>query len=285
MKTIKAAAISVKNIPGKQDESLANMGTWCEAATRQEAELVLFPELNLCGYITAPVARQLAEPVQGTCTEQVIDLAARYGLTIGFGLIEADGDACYCTHVLVNGTGILGKQRKIHVPTHEQPYRQAGNSIDVFDIGKAKVGITVCRDSFFDEMTRTLYFKGAEIVLMPFTYYNVPRSRFLKESIHGMSIVKACWTNGYYGLVCNSAGDRPANEWEPEGCKFPGWNGIISPWGRVIKFVEEEGNDEAMVVAELDPADLEDRRGHENFLAEELRSELYMFRNSSEEVW
>jgi ferredoxin-type protein NapH len=35
-------------------------------------------------------------------------------------------------------------------------------------------------------MTRTLYFKGAEMVLMPFGYYNVERSRYLKESIHGI---------------------------------------------------------------------------------------------------
>ena len=172
---------------------------------------------------------------------------------------------------------MIGKQCKFHVPAHEQPYWQAGSVIDVFDIGKAKVGITVCRDSFFDEMTRTLYFKGAELVLMPFTYYNVPRSQYLKETIHGMSLIKACWTNGYYALVCNSAEGRPPNEWEPKGRKFPGWAGVIDPWGRVIDFIEDEGNDEAMVIAELDPSELEDRRNHPNFLAAELRSELYQF--------
>jgi predicted amidohydrolase len=145
-------------------------------------------------------------------------------------------------------------------------------------MGKAKVGITICRDSFFDEMTRTLYFKGAEIVLMPFGYYNVPRSRYLQETIHGMSIIKASWTNGFYALVCNSAEDREPNEWEPQGNKFPGWAGVISPWGRVMRFVDAEGNDESMVVVELGPEELEDRRNHPNFLARELRNELYQFR-------
>jgi nitrilase len=190
-------------------------------------------------------------------------------------LIEQDGDQYYCPHVLVNGSGIIGKQRKIHVPAHEQPYWRGGNSIEVFDIGKAKVGITVCRDSFFDEMTRTLYFRGAEIVIMPFTYYNVSRRIFLKETIHGMSLIKACWTNGFYAVVCNSAGDRPPNSWEPNGRRFPGWAGVISPWGRVIDFVEDDGNEEAMIIAELDPAELEDRRNHPNFLTAELRPELY----------
>lgn len=170
----------------------------------------------------------------------------------------------------MNGSGIIGKQRKIHVSAQEKPFWEAGNSIEVFDIGKARVGITICRDSFFDEMTRTLYFKGAEVVLMPFGYYNAPRSQFLKGTIHGMSIIKASWTNGFYSVVANSAEDRTPNEWEPEGRKFPGWAGIISPWGRVLRFMEDEGNNESLVVEEICVDELEDRRNHPNFLAKEL---------------
>ena len=183
----------------------------------------------------------------------------------------------HCTHVLVNGDGVIGKQSKIHVPAQEQPYWNAGDEIRVFDIGPAKVGITVCRDSFFDEMTRTLYFKGAEIVLMPFGYYNVPRSQYLTGTIHGKSLVKACWTNGYYALACNSAGEREPSEWEPNGRRFPGWAGIFSPWGRVMAQIDSEGNDEGLLVVELSPEELENRRSHPNFLAAELRPALYQF--------
>ena len=124
-------------------------------------------------------------------------------------------------------------------------------------------------------MTRTLYFKGAEIVLMPFGYYNVPRSQYLADTIHGMSLVQASWSNGFYSAVCNSAEERAPNEWEPQGRRFPGWAGVISPWGRVISFVDGEGNSEALVVEELAPAELVDRRSHPNFLAQELRPDLY----------
>lgn len=277
MEKITVAAVSVRNLVGQVEASLDNMGKWAAAAATQGAELILFPELNLSGYITAPIAAQLAETIPGPTTERVIALARRLNLVVACGLLEREGDQVYCTHILVNGDGLVGKQRKIHVPTQEQPYWQAGNAIDVFDVGKIKVGISICRDSFFDEMTRTFYFKGAEVVLMPFTYYNVPRSQYLQETIHGKSLVKACWTNGYYALVCNSAEARPPNEWEPKGRRFPGWAGAISPWGRVIDFVQDEGNEEALIVAELDPAELQDRRQHPNFLARELRPELYQF--------
>ena len=277
MEKITVAAVSVRNLIGQPDEGIANMQKWMASAAENGAELILFPELNISGYIAAPIAHQLAEPIPGPSTETIISLAEQNDLIVGFGLIEQAGDKYYCAHVLVSGSGIIGKQRKIHVPAHEQLYWGTGDEINVFDIGKAKVGISVCRDSFFDEYTRTLYFKGAEIVLMPFTYYNVPRSQFLAGTIHGMSLIKACWTNGYYSVVCNSAERREPNEWEPNGRRFPGWAGVINPWGEVLTFVDKEGNEEAMVIDELDPMVLQERREHPNFLAGELRPELYDF--------
>lgn len=277
METMVAAAISTCNLIGEPDTAIHTMERWLDRLAEQEVDLALFPELNVSGYITDPVAAEIAESIPGPSTDRIANLAARYRLVVAFGLIEREGNSLYCTHVLVDGNGLLGKQRKVHVPTQEQPYWSAGNAIEVFDIGKAKVGIAICRDAFFDEMTRTLYFKGAEIVLMPFGYYNVPRDQYLKETIHGMSLRKSAWTNGYFQLVCNSAGDRPASRLEPRGRKFPGWAGVIDPWGKVLGFVEDEGNDEAMVVRQLDPAVLVDRREHPNFLARELRSDLYRF--------
>jgi N-carbamoylputrescine amidase len=229
------------------------------------------------GHIRAPIVGQIAEPVPGPSTEKIIALAAETRMAICFGIIERAQDRLHCAQVLVDGSGVIGKQRKIHVPAQEQAYWSAGHSIEVFDIGKAKVGITICRDSFFDEMTRTLYFKGAEIILMPFAYYNVPRSQYLQGTIHGMSIIKSSWTNGLYAVVCNCAERREPNEWEPKGRTFPGWAGIISPWGRIITFVDSDGNNESLVVEELDPTELEERRNHPNFLARELRPELYRF--------
>ena len=277
MEPLIAAAISTNNLIGEPRLAIKNMETWLQRAAEQNVELALFPELNISGYIPDPVAKQIAEPLPGPSTEAVIHLAERHNMIIAFGLIERDGDRLHCTHVIVNRNGILGKQRKIHVPAQEQPFWSPGNSIEVFDIGKAKVGVTICRDAFFDEMTRTLYFKGAEILLMPFGYYNVPRSQYLGGTIHGMSLAKSAWTNGFFEVVCNSAGERPPSRIEPQGRMFPGWAGIIGPWGQVLQFVDADGNDEAMVVQELNPMQLQDRRDHPNFLAKELRPELYCF--------
>jgi N-carbamoylputrescine amidase len=277
MDSITVAAASVRNEIGQADASIQNMERWIGMAVRESADLILFPELNVAGYIPAPVARDIAEPVPGPSTERILRIAQDRGIHIAFGLIEKDGGDLFCTHVLVGPQGLAGKQRKIHVPAHEQATWKAGDSIEVFDVGKAKVGMALCRDAFFDEYTRTLYFKGAEVVLMPFTYYNVPRSEYLTATIHGMSIRKACWTNGYYAAVCNSAEARGPSEWEPKGRRFPGWAGVIDPWGSVATFVDRSGNDECIVVEKLDAERMLNRRSHPNFLAKELRTDLYDF--------
>ena len=105
------------------------MQKWMASAAGNRAELILFPEFNISCTITAPIAHQLAEPIPGLSTETIISLAKQNSPTVGFGSIEQAGDQYYCTHVLVSGSGITSKQRKIHVPAHEQPYRQAGNAM------------------------------------------------------------------------------------------------------------------------------------------------------------
>ena len=75
METIKVAAASVRNLFGQPEESIANMQKWIKTAAESGAELILFPELNISGYITAPIAHQLAEPIPGPATEKIIGLA------------------------------------------------------------------------------------------------------------------------------------------------------------------------------------------------------------------
>lgn len=275
MKKITVAAASIANYIGEYEKSIDLMKKWAIKAKEKGAELILFPELSLSGYITAPIATELALPAENKYTEKAIKIAHDLSMMMCYGFIEKEGEALFCTHIMVGQNGIIGKQRKIHVPKQEYKYWNSGKEIKVFDVGLAKIGISICRDSFFPEYQRTLYFEGAELVLMPFSYYNVPRSKYLSETHHGRSIQVNSWNNGFYSIVCNSAENRLPNRWEKNGKKFPGWCGILNPWGQKLVFSEEEGNNETMVVHELDPKILDDRRTHENFLAEELKPELY----------
>jgi predicted amidohydrolase len=196
--------------------------------------------------------------------------------TACFGVLEREADVVYNTQVLVNGQGIIGKHRKIHMPHVEYLYWRGGFEAHSFDIGKAKVGILICYDALFSELARTLYFAGSEILIMPFAYNpTTPRARFMDEDITGLTYRTTCHSNGCYGIVCNNAGTRGKNEWEPKGNKFPAWAGVIGADGKVLSFTRKRGNGEAMVTATLDPFAIAERRKNPCFVPRCLRPEVY----------
>lgn len=65
MDSIIAAAISTRNIIGRPEIPLQVMELWLQQAAERGAELYLFPELNVSGYIPAPIASQISEPGPG----------------------------------------------------------------------------------------------------------------------------------------------------------------------------------------------------------------------------
>jgi predicted amidohydrolase len=63
MDSLIAAAVSTENRIGEPEFAINRMETWLRRAAEQNVELALFPELNVSGYVPAPIAGQIAEAV------------------------------------------------------------------------------------------------------------------------------------------------------------------------------------------------------------------------------
>ncbi len=284
MRKIRVASVSTFNYIGEQERSLRNIAQWSRRAAREGAELVVFPELSVSGYVQHEVVWELAESVPGPSTEYLANLAGELGIVLCCGILERDADVTFNTQVLVNGNGLIGKQRKVHMPGMEYLYWRAAFEVNTFDIGKIRVGIMICYDSLFFELARTLYYKGAEALIMPFAYYTDPhRSRFPEENMTALVYRSQCYSNACYGILCNNAGGRDKNKYEPEGIKFPGWAGIFGPDGDVVEFTRGEGTGEAMAVATLEPERVARRRRNGLFIPRILRPELYYYLNDGDQ--
>lgn len=276
MKTLVAAAVATRNWIGEPDRSIRNVRRWAERAADSGAELIVFPELGINGYIQHNVVWDIAEPIPGPSTDKLIAVAAELGVILSCGLLERDSDITYNTQVIVSGDGLLGKQRKIHMPGAEALYWRGGHSIEVIDIGKARAGIAICYDAGFAEMQRTLFCKGAEILIMPFAYATAgPRATLPERGVTIMGDRVACVSNGCFGLICNNAGKRPPSRWERKGHQFTGWAGVIGPNGEIEDFTRSRGHGEAMALATLDAAKLAEKRRSEFFIPRALRPEMY----------
>jgi predicted amidohydrolase len=277
MDDLRVAAVSSINHLGAPEKALADMQRFARRAKDDGAELVLFPELNVSGYAHASDALDRSEPLIGPSTKRAITLAKDLDLTLAFGLLENAHDIVYNTHVVVDRDGIRGSQRKIHMPGAEAFYWRSGQSVDVIDIGKAKLGIAVCYDALFAEMMRSLYFKGAEIFLMPFAYLNDgPRAKLYERDIKIMEYRVHCWSNGCFGVVANNAGTRRSTKREGSGARFPGWAGAFSPHGDVLAWTEEKGHGESMVTTTLDARLLREKRRDRYFIPRNLMPERYL---------
>lgn len=288
MQPITVAAVSMNSPLGKTRETMAAIADWCERAAEKKAELVLFPELVVHGHCT-PNTWELAESVpDGPSVRRLEELARQYGLFLSVGLSEKQHDIVYNTQVLVGPEGYLGKQRKIHLSRDEVLFYKGGREMPVFDIGKCKIGTSICYDNQFPEVTRMLALHGAEIILMPHAarqsqWDDTPESQ-ARARRHMFDYFRHGYTmrareNACFVVLADQAGragyvdayprDHPNQPHHPGAILFLGPGGELLSHGQI-----EEIRDE-MVVAELDPALLAKHRGHPNYTLRTRRPELF----------
>jgi len=116
-------------------------------------------------------------------------------------LPEWQGTVCYNTAVLIGRDGqLLGRYQKTHLPHSEATGGTTPGSVfPVFDTDIGRVGMQVCYDHFFPEVTRLLALRGAEAVFVPImgdirrggrAYEAVARARAIDNSVFYVTSVR-----------------------------------------------------------------------------------------------
>ena len=81
---------------------------------------------------------------------------------------EKIGNNFYNVSYLFDDEGkILGNYKKNHLTKNEQKYLKPDDEVKVFKTKIGNIGIQICRDLLYPEITRKLMLKGAEIVFCP----------------------------------------------------------------------------------------------------------------------
>lgn len=93
---------------------------------KNRCELVLLPELSMCGYLfqSRNQLMDISESVpQGPSTRAMLRLSAEHSCTIVFGLAEKESQNIYNTAVIVSKGRYIGRYRKIHLSDFEKKTR------------------------------------------------------------------------------------------------------------------------------------------------------------------
>ena len=264
---IRIAAVILNCPVGRIADNLDRMAGWVEAAKKQNAEVVCFPEMNITGYNSSGTIKKVAERVPGKISQAVTKMAQAYDIAILAGLAEADlAGRVFASHLFVTNQGVAGIYRKVHIAPPESQTFTAGDAIPLFEINGFKLGIQLCYDAHFPELSTRMATEGADVIFMP---HASPRGTPAKKFDSWMRHLTArAFDNGLYVIACNQTGNNQ-NE-----LTFPGLALVLDPAGHVLK--KDIGGKENLVVADLKAEDLAKIRGHRmRYFLPNRRPDLY----------
>ena len=194
-----------------------------EAAASEGAELIVFPEAALTGYVfhTAAEAREAAVEIDGPQVTRVAEAASKVGAHVVCGAIERDGDRLFNTAFVIGPDGILGRFRKVHTLClgADRFTLPGGEPPRVFELPFGTIGVHICYDGSFPETARALRLLGAQLLVLP---TNWPRLHMK----HEVTRVRAYENRAFY-LAVNRVGTE-------RGVVFRGGSLAADPDGNVI---------------------------------------------------
>ncbi|GGE05303.1 carbon-nitrogen hydrolase family protein [Psychroflexus salis] len=243
------------------DELLHQVEYFVESLSGYRSDFALFPEffnaplMAKYNHLSEPEAiRELAKFTQ-RIKEKMTELSIAYNINIISGSMpEVIDDKLYNVGYLCKRDGSVERFEKIHVTPDEAKVwgMQRGSQLKTFDTDCGKIGILICYDVEFPELSRLLALEGMNILFVP----------FLTDTQNGFSRVKLCAQaraveNECYVAIAGSVGNLPkvhnmdiqyaqSAVFTPSDFSFPS-NGVKA---------ETTPNTEMILIADVDLDDL-----------------------------
>ena len=148
----------------------ANFDEARKVLSGKTADLIVFPELFATGYTftSKKEAAQLAETSEGETAAFLKEMSEETGAVIVAGFPEVSDSLVYNSAIIVYQDKVIDTFRKIHLFNKEKIWFTPGNQkLSVHEVKGIRIGMMVCFDWIFPEVTRTLALKGAQIIAHP----------------------------------------------------------------------------------------------------------------------
>ena len=270
MEKIKIAAIQMPTVADKM-ENVRTVKAYLEKIRDENLDFVILPEMFCCPYQTEnfPI---YAEKEGGPVWQQLSAYAKQYGVYLIGGSMpekDAEGNVYNTCYVFDREGKQIGKHRKVHLfdidikggqTFKESDTLTAGDSDTVFDTEFGKMGVMLCFDIRFPELSRMMVNDGTRIVFVPAAFNMTTGPAHWELSFRTRAL-----DNQIYMVGCAPARDVSA------GYISWGHSIVTDPWGRVTGMLDEN---EGILLAELD-MDYEEQVREELPLLKSRRKDIY----------
>jgi predicted amidohydrolase len=203
-----------------------NLSRVVKALESIEADIVVLPELPFTGYNfrDRDELSQLAEEIGNSPTiDSLGALCQKRKLHIVTGFAEKHREKIYNSAVLIGPGAVISVYRKLHLFNTEKNVFDPGDTpLNVVKVNQIPVGLMICFDWAFPEVTRTLALKGAHLICHPSNLVlNHCQQAMLTRSLE----------NGVFIVTANRFGTETRSHGE---IIFTGQSQITGPGGQLL---------------------------------------------------
>ena len=233
---INAAAIQFNVKQGDVDANLAYVRAALKQVAARGANLAVLPEMWSSSFSYKNL-NELALRTAGIVAE-LLELSRDLKLVIVGSMPEPNGDKVFNTAYVVDNGRLAGTYRKLHLFSllGEDRAFDRGDRWLLADTSIGKIGVIICYDLRFPELSRRLALEGADVICVP-AQWPKPRQEHWRTLLRARAI-----ENQLFIVACNACGLIGKLD-------FFGMSMIIDPKGEILAEADEQ---EQQIVAVLD---------------------------------
>jgi predicted amidohydrolase len=257
---------------------------YIEQARAQGVEVLIFPELSMCGYQVQDLVPEVALHANAQDPIFAQLLAASQGIDLMVGFVQEDERRrFYTASAYLSQGAVVHVHHKLYLPTYgmfdESRYFAQGNSVKAFNTRFGRMGMLICEDFWHVSPAYLLWMDGADVLLLQ----SASPGRGLSDSERLSSSRWVELVNQAYGSMfttyvahCNRVGYE-------DGKVFWGGSSIVDPDGEFV--THGTYFDEALIVQNIDLNQLHRTRARLPLLRDErpglVRRELTRILNEN----
>lgn len=220
---MKVGYVQLKTVFGEKQKNFDKVSDLLKDV--EDVDLIVLPELFATGYTFTSIeeVESLSESNDGKTSQFLQEMGKRTDAVIVGGFVEKFENKLYNSAMMISKDGVIDIYRKLHLFNKEKKWFSPGNTkLKVNSIKGTKVGMMICFDWFFPEVTRTLSLLGAEVIAHP--------ANLVLQYCQNAMITR-CFCNKLYAITANRIGTENRGE---DTFEFTGRSQITSFNGEVL---------------------------------------------------
>lgn len=242
------------NVVDDKKANIVKADSFIKQAAQAGCRIVVLPEMFICPYVPALFYSYAESFPEGETLEWMAKTAAHEKIAIVGGSIpeHADNNRIYNTSFIFGEDGkMVAKHRKMHLadfygvvpPVLESETVAAGDQVTVCCVAGTTLGVAICYDVRFPEVSREMALLGANILIFPAAF------GMTTGAVHWELLMRSRAVDNQVFVVGAAPARTPGSVRQNWGHSL-----IVDPWGTVLAGLAEQ---EGLLLADIDIAQID----------------------------